>query len=116
MIPFLLDENFNGKILRGLRLRNPNIDVVRVQDTELYGADDPDILEWATQNRRVLLTHDIAAMTKYTNERFANKLTVAGVIFIRDTLPVADVIEDLLTIDEASDVDDWINTVEYLPL
>ncbi len=32
MIKLATDENFNGKIIRGLRRRNPNIDIVRVQD------------------------------------------------------------------------------------
>ncbi len=49
MIRFLLDENFNGKIVRGLRARQPDVDMIRVQDTELYGADDPTVLEWAAQ-------------------------------------------------------------------
>lgn len=30
MIRFLLDENFNGKIARGLRARNPDVDMLRV--------------------------------------------------------------------------------------
>lgn len=38
MIRFLLDENFNGKIVRGLHARKPDIDMIRVQDTELLGA------------------------------------------------------------------------------
>jgi hypothetical protein len=41
MIRFLLDENFNGKIVRGLRARQPDVDMIRVQDTELSGTDDP---------------------------------------------------------------------------
>jgi hypothetical protein len=35
MIRFLLDENFNGKIVGGLRARQPDVDMIRVQDTEL---------------------------------------------------------------------------------
>lgn len=44
MIRFLVDENFNGKSVRGFRARKPDVDIVRVQDTELSGADDPDVL------------------------------------------------------------------------
>ncbi len=47
MIRFLLDENFNGKVVRGLRARKPDVDMIRIQDTELSGADDPTVLEWA---------------------------------------------------------------------
>ena len=39
MIRFLLDENFNGKIVRGLRAQKPKADVIRVQDTEISGVE-----------------------------------------------------------------------------
>ena len=45
MIRFLADENFDGRILRGLLLQDSTIDVVRVQDVGLIEADDPAILE-----------------------------------------------------------------------
>jgi predicted nuclease of predicted toxin-antitoxin system len=69
MIRLLLDENFNGKIARGLRARQPDVDMIRVQDTELFGAEDPDVLEWTAKEGRILLTHDLETMTKYANER-----------------------------------------------
>ncbi|MDK3157340.1 DUF5615 family PIN-like protein [Kamptonema cortianum] len=64
MIRFLLDENFNGKIVRGLRARQPDVDMIRVQNTELSDADDPTVLEWAAKEGRILLTHDLDTMTR----------------------------------------------------
>lgn len=116
MIRFLLDENFNGKIVRGLIARNPDVDLIRVQDTELSGADDPTVLEWAAQENRILLTHDFDTMTKYANERIEQGLPMAGVIFVRDTLPVGKTIDDLLTIIGASEASDWENRTDFLPL
>jgi hypothetical protein len=46
------DENLNNDILRGLRRRDPQTDVVRVQDVGLSGADDEAVLEWAAQEER----------------------------------------------------------------
>ena len=43
-IRLLADENFNGGIIRGLLRRNPEVDLVRVQDVGLLGADDPAVL------------------------------------------------------------------------
>ena len=68
---FLADENFNGKILRGVRRERPDADIVRVQDTPIYQAPDPTVLEWAAQEGRILLTHDIETMVGYANERLA---------------------------------------------
>ena len=41
MIKFLADENFNNQIVKGVLGKNPDIDMVRVQDVGLKGADDP---------------------------------------------------------------------------
>jgi hypothetical protein len=69
MLPLAADENFNNDIIRGVRRRNPAVDIVRIQDVGLSGKDDALILEWAAQTKRILLTHDVSTMTKYANER-----------------------------------------------
>ena len=52
MLRLLADENFNGDIVRALLLREPDLNIVRVQDVGLAGVDDPDILAWAATNDR----------------------------------------------------------------
>ena len=47
MLRLLADENLNNDIVRGLLRRSPDLDVVRVQDVGLSGAEDPTVLEWA---------------------------------------------------------------------
>ncbi len=54
MLRFLSDENFSDDIVRGLFLRQPDLDLVRVQETGLREADDPTILAWATEQDRIL--------------------------------------------------------------
>lgn len=44
---FLADENFDNRIVPGLLLRQPDLDIVRVQDLAISGADDPTVLAWA---------------------------------------------------------------------
>jgi len=65
----LSDENFHGDIVRGLFLREPNLDLVRIQDIGLRAVDDPSILDWAAANDRIVLTHDRATISK--NPRFS---------------------------------------------
>ena len=64
MLRLLADENLNNDIVRGLRRRLPGLDLVRVQDVGLSGADDPTILAWAAREGRVMLTHDVSTMTR----------------------------------------------------
>lgn len=116
MIRFLADANFNGRIVRGVLRERPDADIVRVQDTVIYQADDPTVLEWAAQEGRILLTHDFETMLGYANHRIAAGLKMPGVIAVRDTLPVGQVITDLQIIMGASEMSDWENLVLLLPL
>jgi predicted nuclease of predicted toxin-antitoxin system len=65
MLKFPADENFDNTIVRGLFRRNLKLDIVRVQDVGLSGKDDPSVLEWAAQEGRILLIHDVATITRY---------------------------------------------------
>ena len=42
---------------------------VRIQDTDVAGAADPDVLGWAAQEGRILLTHDVTTITAYARAR-----------------------------------------------
>jgi predicted nuclease of predicted toxin-antitoxin system len=80
MLKLLADENFDNTIIRGLFGRNPMLDMVRAQDVELSGKDEPTILEWAAQEGRVLLTHDVATITRYAYDRVRQNQSMPGVI------------------------------------
>lgn len=79
-VRILLDEDFNNDILRGLLRRQPDIDVLRVQDIpEIAAAKDPEVLEWAAKNGRVLFTHDVNTMTAYAIARIQAGKPMPGV-------------------------------------
>lgn len=112
---FAADENFNNDILRGLKRQHPDLDVVRIQDTEIYQADDPVVLEWTAQTGRILLTHDVKTMPKYAFERIAAGLPVPGIFVLSDDMALGRAIEELLMIIEASEEGEWENLVTHLP-
>jgi predicted nuclease of predicted toxin-antitoxin system len=115
MLKFLADENFDNTILRGLLRRKPDIDIIRVQDTELSGANDPTVLAWATQENRILLTHDVATITRYAYERIAKEQSMPGVIEVVSGSQVGRVIEDILMLLECSFDGKLSNQIYYLP-
>ena len=80
MLKLLADENFDNTIVRGLLRRRASTDIVRVQDVGLSGEDDPTILSWAAEEDRILLTHDVATITRFAYERVAQGLPMPGVI------------------------------------
>jgi hypothetical protein len=116
MLRLLADEDFNGNILRGLLLRAPSIDVVRVQDIGLAEADDPRVLSWAAENDRIVLTHDRATMPAHAYERVVAGERMAGVFALHSRFPVRFAIEEILLLNECSEQMEWANRVVYLPL
>lgn len=115
MIRFLTDENFNGKIVRGVRARNPMIDILHWLDIGAEGEEDPVILGWAAQQGRVVLTHDFETMIGFAYERVEQGLPMPGVIAVEAETPFRPVIEDLQLIAEASYENEHEGQVIYLP-
>jgi predicted nuclease of predicted toxin-antitoxin system len=116
MLRFLSDENFNGDIVRGLFLRQSNLDLVRVQDVGLRELDDPTILNWAADNERILLTHDRATMPDFAYDRLSKGQQMSGVFLINDRMPIRQAIDELLLLNICSQQEEWKGIVLYLPL
>lgn len=116
MLLLLADENFNNDIVRGLLRRAPQLNIVRAQDVGLSGADDPTVLEWAAQNDRVLVTHDVSTITKYAYERVRIGKRMPGVFEVNRSVPIRIAIEDILALTEYSVEGEWEGQVRYLPL
>ena len=116
MVAFAADENFDGAVLGGLMARVPELDMVRVQDTELAGAHDPMVLEWAAREGRVLLSHDRATLTAFAHERVDAGQPMPGVIQVRVGMSIGAVIDDLELIALAGRESDLAGRVMFLPL
>ncbi|MDZ8242049.1 MAG: DUF5615 family PIN-like protein [Nostoc sp. ChiQUE01a] len=116
MLSLLSDENFNGDIVRGLFLRQPNLDLLRVQDVGLQEVEDPAILDWAAINERIILTHDRATMPDFVYQRLIVGKPVSGLFVINDRMPIRQAIDELLLLVDCSEQAEWKGVVLYLPL
>lgn len=115
MLPLIADEDFDGRIVRGLRQRITNLDLVRVQDIGLAGAHDAEVLQWAETQRRVLLTRDARTMPRYVSERLGRGEHVPGVFVLNDRAPIGVSIDHLVMVIECSEPSEWTDQVIYLP-
>jgi predicted nuclease of predicted toxin-antitoxin system len=79
---FLADENFNNDILRGVWRRIPEASITRVQDTEIAGAPDQRVLEYAAQQGYIVLSHDVNTLRGYFYERVEAEQPVPGVFLV----------------------------------
>lgn len=116
MLHFLADENFNNRIVTGLLRRDPSIDIVRVQNVGLTGADDETLLAWAAESGRIILTHDAATMPDLAYQRQNAGLSMAGIFVAGWQLAHRTVIEDILLLNELSEETEWKEHILYLPL
>jgi hypothetical protein len=115
-VKWLADENLDNAIVRGLLRRSYGFDLVRAQDVpEISGEADTVMLEWATRNGRVVLTHDVSTMIPAMREQLIVS-RCAPIVFVPDSLAVGQAIEDVLLLDGCAVEDDWTSGVIYLPL
>lgn len=116
MLRLVSDENFNNNIVRGILRQKREVDIVRVQDVGLSGADDRTVLAWAAEQDRVLLTHDVNTITKYASERIEAGQAMPGIFEVNRTVPIGPVIEDIVLLVECSMEKEWEGQIIYLPL
>jgi hypothetical protein len=116
-LKWLADECFDNDIIRGLFRRSPDLDLIRAQDvSEIAGSDDEKLLAWATANKRVVLTHDLATMVPALLLQPQHASGCAPIVLVPDSLAIGQVIEEVLLLDRCSQESDWVAGVIYLPL
>lgn len=115
MLRFAADENFDGRILRGLLRVVPDLDLIRVQDTRLAGSDDALVLEWAAHEGRLVLTHDVGTMTAAAWERVRAGLPMPGLLEVRSDTPIGLAIEHIRLVAEISKPGEHEAQVVFLP-
>jgi predicted nuclease of predicted toxin-antitoxin system len=113
---FLADENFNNDRLRALLRHRPDLDIVRVQDTAIAGADDPAVLAWAAEEGRILLTHDVRTIPRFAYVRVRAGQPMPGVVEVAGSADLGDALDDLLVLITASRDDEWTDQARFVPL
>ena len=114
-IRFQADADFNQNEVRALRRRQPAIDFQTADEAGLRGLSDPEVLAMAAREGRILVSHDRQTMPQH----FADFITTQhspGVFIVSQSLPISQAVEELLMIWEASEVEEWIDTIQFLPL
>jgi len=116
VLRLLADQNFDERILRGVRKDLPDIDLVLVRHVGLKDAADPVILAWAAEDARLLLTHDVTTMSHFAYARVADGLPMPGVFLVSDRMPIGQAIDKIAALAGASDEGEWEGQVRHLPL
>lgn len=116
MLRFVSDEDFNNHIVRGVIRRLPSIDIIRVQDIGLRTRRDPEVLERAAKDGRLLLTHDADTMIEFATTRIISGKAMPGLVEIAQDVPIGRAIDELVFFASCSFDGEWEGQVVFLPL
>lgn len=113
-IAFYMDVHIPRTVTMGLRLRG--VDVLPAQEDNCAQLSDPELLERATELRRVLFTFD-DDLLREAAYRQKTGLFFTGVIYTHLLqMSIGPCIHDLETIAKESEPEDLFNQVKFLPL
>jgi hypothetical protein len=87
-----------------------------VQDAALTSFQDAELLEFAAQAGRIMISHDVNTMIAAAINRIQSGLAMPGLFVVpqdRGTRPVA---ESIQLVAEASQAEEWDSAIVYLPI
>ncbi len=116
MLLLASDEDVHEDIIRGLRRREPTLDIVRVVDVALGHTPDPLILEWAAGEGRILITGDLNSMVGFAWNRVQSGLPTPGVLALKENVGIGRVIDDIHLVALCYTADEMKDQVLYIPL
>ncbi len=113
-VAFYMDEHVHKAISEGLRRRG--VDVLTVQDDDRRNTPDDILLDRAMELGRVMFSQDRDLLIE-AQRRQVEEIPFAGVIYAHQLLVTIGIcVRDLELIAKATDLEDYTNQVEYLPL
>lgn len=114
-IRFQADADLNQIIALAALRREASLDFLTAAAANLVGRKDSEVLAAAAREGRILVSHDQKTMPGHFAEFIAHTFS-PGLLLIPQHLPVAVAVEDILLIWGASDAEEWVNQIRYLPL
>jgi predicted nuclease of predicted toxin-antitoxin system len=103
MFRFLADANFNYGIVKGCRRHDPASDFLSANEARLQGVPDPEVLAFAAEQNRILVTRDLQTMPRHFGEFPMRRQSSPGVFLVSLHPAIGEVIDELVLIsrDEA---------------
>ncbi|HLX06791.1 MAG TPA: DUF5615 family PIN-like protein [Thermoanaerobaculia bacterium] len=102
-------------ILLAVARQEPAVDFRSAAEAGLVALADKEVLAFAAEAGRVLVSHDLKTMPRHFGE-FVQSSQSPGALLIPQRLPVPEAAEQLIMIWAASDPEEWVNRICVLPL
>src|SRR5262245_22736343 len=117
-IKYLLDEHVNPRLRKVLKRLASEIVVWRIGDpgAPRLGTPDPEILIWCEKYGFSLVTNNRESMPIHLHENLSAGRHVPGIFTLNRNMTLADTAEELVLIYGASEAEEYIDQLHYLPL
>ncbi len=115
MLRFIADQNFDGRIVRGLRALVPDVDLVTAHDAGISYLKDPDLLLWTAKHGRILITHDKRTIPDELEKLVSSGVELPGVILVAKKASIGRLIDDLVITVCCGEPQDFHNNIYRLP-
>ena len=118
IICYLLDEHMPSALRAQLLRRAPDLVVWMIGDpgAPRYGTLDPDILLWCEANGFLFVTRNRKSMPVHLQEHLASRHHIPGIFVVPPQMTVGVIIDQLLLVWGASEVEEYRDLLLYLPL
>jgi hypothetical protein len=113
---FLANHDLSEAIILGVTRREPLIEFHRLRDLGLANRPDSEVLEFAASQGLLVVSHDVNTMTAHAAARISSGQTLPGIFLAHQSESVGTVIEELILIWTASEAEEWVNQVTFLPI
>ncbi len=115
---FLLDECVPAALARGLRRRLPEVVVARVGegDAPAKGVSDLELLAYCEQRQMILITADRSTFPDWIGRHLSAGHHTWGVLVVATNQSASSILNDLVLVYSASERDEWVDVLYYLPL
>lgn len=112
---FLADHDLNDHIVAGVLRLEAAIDFLRVRNLGLSEDTDERILDYAEREGLLVVSHDVNTMPAAAYARLGAGGSFPGLFMVQQTSPIGLVIENLVLIWSASELEEWKDQVVFLP-
>lgn len=115
---FLIDDNEPPRLKSALLRLNPAIDVFRIGDpgAPATGATDAEVLAFGELSGRILVTADRRTMPGHVDAHVKAGGRVWGVVWVRTGTPISVIARELALIWAATEAEEWLDVLEWIPL
>jgi hypothetical protein len=113
---YLADHDLHERIIDGVLRREPAIEFIRARDRGWQILPDADLLASAAGEQWIVVSHDTNTMFPAAAERVKQGLPMTGLLLARQFISIGRIIDELVLIWAASEAEEYVDQIRYLPL